>query len=661
VRRPFRRRRGPIALIAALVVLCAHPIAAQELNLGEASLEQLMNIQVTSISKKEQDLFASASAIFVITADDLRRSGATSVAEALRLVPGATVGQLSGSAWRVGVRGFSGQFSDKVLVLVDGMSVYLPTFGGVSWGTFEPALDSIERIEVIRGPGAVVWGANAVNGVVNIITKETSTTQGSRVSMIAGTQAGAGTNARYGGRIGSLGHYRIDAGASADGRMADPGTEDSRIQRRIGTASMRVDLQPTARDRWQIYGLGSVHRHYEKGVLTDLTSPTFTTTFAGVDPGHFFNVMAQWTRQSSPSLSTSVRVYGMHNESSAQKVLSRSEVVGLEALRRMRFGRHDLIVSGDARWQGDVARANSTTVFSPERHHGHQVTAFAQDEITLVPSRLTFTGGAKVSDTDLSSSSVEPNVRLAWTPALHTTVWAAVSGADRIPTRFTLDGVLDFGAMPQVVPGMPTLWHVQGTRALRSEGLRAYEAGYRVRLGSQAVVDTTAFVNQYRDLVGPTTPVPSIGFDPVPHVHLSSVFENGGRASARGGEVLVQGRLARLQVDGSYAFLDSDLLGWMAPDPRHSGNVGATVMIPMGWEASARWYFAKEIVAVSPLSQTIPAYDRLDLRLARSIRGATLAIVGQNLTRDEHSESDGGLGSVIPVPRSIHTTIAWRF
>jgi iron complex outermembrane recepter protein len=661
VRKRFRHRRGPIALIAALVVLCATPVAAQELNLGAASLEQLMNIRVTSISKKEQDLFASASAIFVITAADLRRSGATSVAEALRLVPGATVGQLSGSAWRVGVRGFSGQFSDKLLVLVDGMSVYLPTFGGVSWGTFEPALDSIERIEVIRGPGAVVWGANAVNGVINIITREASTTQGSRLSVIGGTQAGAGTSARHGGRIGSLGHYRIDVGASADGRMSAPGTEQSRIQRKIGTASMRMDLQPTARDRWQIYGLGSVHRHYEQGVLTDLASPTFSTTFDGVDPGHFFNGMAQWTRQSSPLLSTSVRFYGMRNDSSAQKLRSHSSVAGLEALRRVRFGRHDLIVSGDVRWQGDRAFPNSTTVFTPERHEGHQVTAFAQDEFALVPSRLTFTAGAKVSDTDLSTTGVEPNLRLAWTPASHTTVWTAFSGADRIPTRFTLDGVFDFGAMPPVVPGMPTLWHVQGTRGLRSEGLHAYEAGYRVRLGSHAVVDTTTFVNQYDHLVGASTPVPSVAFDPVPHVFLASVFENGGRATARGGEVLVQGRLGGLHLDGSYSFLDSDLLGWMAPDPRHSGNVGATVMGPMGWEAGARWLFATEILAVSPLAQTVPAYDRLDLRLARSIRGATLTIVGQNVTRDTHSESDGGLGSVILVPRSVHATVAWRF
>jgi hypothetical protein len=299
-------------------------------------------------------------------------------------------------------------------------------------------------------------------------------------------------------------------------------------------------------------------------------------------------------------------------------------------------------------------------LIAPEEHRGHQVIAFVQDEIAIVPSRLTFTGGAKISDSDLSSTTVRPNVRLAWTPAAHTTVWTAFSGADRIPTRYTLDGALTIVA-PDVVPGMRTLLHVQGTRELRSESLHAYEAGYRVRLGSRAVIDAAAFVNEYDDLVGYSTPVPSVQFAPVPHMLLSSAFENQGRSTARGAEVVAQVRLAGLHLDGSYTFLDSDPLGWLAPDPRHSGSIGATFSPGSGWEAGARLFAATEIVPTSPVTRLVPSYERLDLRLSRTIGPATVSVVGQNLTRASHSESDGTLGTVLPVPRSAYARIDWRF
>jgi iron complex outermembrane receptor protein len=648
--------RCALTLSALLVTGAAQ---AQQVDLADVSLADLMNITVTSISKTEQTLFRSASAMYVITAAQLSQSGATSVADALRQVPGVSVGQLSGHGWRVGVRGFSQQFSDKLLVLVDGMSVYEPGFGGVWWGTFEPPLDNIQRIEIIRGPGAVVWGANAVNGVINIITKTAFATQGTQVSATAGSLAGLQSTARRGGRIGTLGYYRADVTAAADGRLANPG-RPTEAQRRIGLASMRIDLNPNARDSWHIQAAASLNRHLDAGIATDLTTPTFTSAYAGFQPGQHISAMAQWTRQSPSGSSMSVRFYGLTHDEVASGLHSSSSVLGVEALRRLRLGRHDVVVSGDLRRQADRARPAPFAVYTPERHTGHQVTAFAQDEFALVRDKLTLTAGAKISDSDLTTVSVDPNVRLAWTPAAHTTFWTAFASADRIPTRFSLDARLTFGNVPQVVPGLPTLLEVEAVRPLDSERLRAYEAGYRVRLGSHVVVDTAAFVNRYTRLIGSSAPDVSFRFDPIPHVHLASVFETLAPTTTRGFEVMLQGRVAGLHLDGSYSLLDADSLGYSSPDPRHTGTAGASFMAPRGVNISGRLFAAAEKPGFG-LSQRVPAYTRVDLRIAKTIRGATLALVGQNLTRRSHVESDGSTGMVTPVPRSLHGTVAWDF
>ena len=650
------RTRSALTLCALLATGTAR---AQQVDLAQFSLEDLMNIKVTSVSKTEQNLFRSASAIYVMTAAQLRQSGATGVADALRQVPGISVGQLSGHGWRIGVRGFSQQFSDKLLVLVDGMSVYEPGFGGVWWGTFEPPIDNIERIEVIRGPGAVVWGANAVNGVINIITKTALVTQGTQISATVGSLAGAGSTVRHGGRIGTLGYYRADVTAAADGRMANPGGPTD-AQRRLGLASMRMDLNPTARDTWHIQATASLNRHLDAGIRTDLSSPTLTSPYSAFRPGQHGSAMAQWTRRSPSGSSTSVRFYGLMNDEVASTLHSSSSVLGIEALRRLRVGRHDVVVSGDVRRQADRARPASFAVYTPERHTGHQVTAFAQDEFALVPSVLTLTAGAKISDSDLTTVSVDPNLRLAWTPAGHTTVWTSFGSADRIPSRFTLDGLMTFGNVPQVVPGLPTLLQVEAVNRLEPERLRAYEAGYRVRLGSHAAIDTTAFVNHYTNLIGNSAPEVSFRFAPVPHVHLASVFQNVAPTTARGFEVMVQGQVANLHLDGSYSLLDAEPLGYMAPDPRHTGNAGATLLAPRGWTIGGRLFAVAQKPALG-LALRVPAYARVDLRIAKTIRGATLAIVGQNLTHGSHVESEGISGVVTPVPRSLHASVVWKF
>jgi iron complex outermembrane recepter protein len=663
-----RARILGVAIAAAVVMsgFGAAPATAQELDtLSDASLETLLNVKVTSVSKKEQDQFRVASAVYVLTAEDIRRSGATSVAEALRLVPGASIGRVSGNVWRVGVRGFSGQFADKLLVLVDGMSVYDPVNGGVVWGAFDPPVEVIERIEVIRGPGAAVWGANAVNGVVNIITKEARVMQGAQAIATVGNVDSMRTMLHYGAAIGASGHYRFGIGESSDGRLAGNGSATPHVQRHAGMADFRMDLRTSSRDRWQIQALARVDKHFEAAEYTDLTASGFSQAFAEFEPSRYAGGMAQWTRDARPGVVTLARVFGLRTEGGSNKTRTASGLVGLEMQRHQSFGRHDVIFNLDARRTYDAQTGGGVmTVFSPRAHRGYQVSAFAQDDISLVRDRLVLTVGAKFGDTDLTAVGATPNVRLGWTPSARSTLWAGVAVADRTPARYLVDSTITIatGVLPN---GLPTLLRFSGSRALKSESMTAYEAGYRLRVGRNVVVDATAFRNRYRDVIGATEPVTGFDVAPRPHVVLSSAFVNGTSLATGGAEVAVRARAsARLELDGSYSWLHapgSEQMWQPFGSPTHSGTIGGALSLGRQWEADSRLYLVGSLPGTAYTSP-LDSFLRFDARLARTIGSATVSVAGQDLfgtSRLEMAPTSAQTPAVLG--RSVHATINWQF
>ena len=463
------------------------------------SLEDLVNVKVTSVSKKEESLNDAAAAIFVLSNDDIRRSGATTVADALRLVPGVQVAAIDSSDFAISARGFNSQFANKLLVMIDGRTVYSPLFSGVYWDAQQVFLDDVDRIEVIRGPGATVWGANAVNGVISIISKSARDTQGGLIYGGGGDVHLALGGARYGGKIGEDTFYRI-----------------------YGSYQLNDDFQQTngatANDGWDLWKGGFRVDHYtsNSGQLTWQGD-----AYAGNLADHTgdlngFNTLGRWTQRLSDRSSYEVQAYFDHtyrNDALAEVSLDTADLSWQHT-----FGlgeRNDVIWGLGYRFiDSQLHKANTPAITILD----HEIplnlfSAFIQDEFKIIPDRLTFTLGTKIEHNDFTGFEVQPSARLLFKPTGNQTVWAAVSRAVRTPSESEGKDAITFALGPPVVgPGgglyVPTLF---GNTALKSEVLLAYELGYRIQPTNRISVDLTAFYTDYSRLaaVNPEAFLPS--------------------------------------------------------------------------------------------------------------------------------------------------------
>ena len=367
----------------------SHP---QSPDLSDKSLEDLMNTEVTSVSKKEQKLSQVAAAIFVITQEDIRRSGATNIPDLLRMVPGLNVAQINASTWAVSARGFNEEFSDKLLVLLDGRAVYTPTFSGVYWDSLDVPLEDIERIEVIRGPGATIWGVNAVNGVINILTKKAGDTKGGLVSAGFGTQdQGLGT-AQYGGRIGSKLDYRLFGKylnvSDFTGTNGRP-TEDAWHAVRGG---MRADATLSSKDSLMV--LGDLYTQEEGTIRQDVISisPPLNGVLNSITDVSGADMVAQWTEKQSEHSETSVLFYYEHYErDSTDQISGQRDTYDIEFQHHVQaLPRNDFVWGVDYRNSRGDAQGNLNFSFDPASHTSQFTSFFAQDEIAIVPGRIAF-------------------------------------------------------------------------------------------------------------------------------------------------------------------------------------------------------------------------------------------------------------------------------
>lgn len=505
--------RTATSLTAISILIAAHPCWAAHANITELSLEELLSVEITSVSKKSEKASDAAAAVFVINQEDIKRSGATSIPEVLRMVPGLQVARIDANKWAISSRGFNAFSANKLLVLMDGRTLYNPLFSGVLWDAQDTMLDDIERIEVIRGPGASLWGANAVNGVINIISKHSADTQGGLLSAGTGTEEKGFGSARYGAKINDHTTFRVygknfyrDALEFADTSKAN----DDWHQWRSG---FRVDSTPDSPYSFTIQGDGY---NGSSGATTNIptTSPPFTTNLDNPSNIRGGDLLARLTRKGTDNSEMSLQAYYDLARSNDRLLGDDRRTADLEFQHRFQAtAKQELTWGLGSRYTRDSVENSQTFSFDPANRTDMLLSAFVQDEITLIEDLFRLTLGSKFEHNDYTGYEVQPSGRLLYTPHQHHTLWAAVSQAARTPSRADHNVRISSAILPSqyisLPPGDLAEIVINGNEEFKSEKLIAYELGYRTQVHETLAFDVAAFFNDYSRL---RTIPPSLNF-----------------------------------------------------------------------------------------------------------------------------------------------------
>ena len=663
---------SPLVRTAACLLL-VHVALPQESNdYTERSLEDLMNIEVTSVSKKSQKVSATAAAIYVITQDEIRQSGALNVPDLLRMVPGLNVAQISGNTWAISARGLNEHFSDKLLVMIDGRSVYTPTFSGVYWDGVDMPLENIERIEVIRGPGGSSWGANAVNGVINIITKEASRTQGGLIVAGGGNiQQGFGT-IQYGGELGSRAHYRVFSKYFNQTHMAGLAGDDAADQWDIFRAGFRTDSRLSSSDKLTFQG--DLYTEREGIVMPQFNSFSnpglHLITIAPSLSGGFFQT--SWNHDYRNGSDSTLQFYfdryhrdGLVNET--------RNTFNIDFQHRLPWGTRQDIVWGAA-YRNSTLYSIGNLSFSivPADLTTQLFSSFVQDEISVIPGRLSLTLGSKLEHNYYSGWGVMPSGRIAWTLNERSMAWAAISRAIRTPATFDTDFRANIGGYIGH-GGIPVVFRLQGNRRQTNENVLAYEVGYRSTVSERLSVDVAAYYNSYTDGLGvePQPAIPETTPWP-PHIIAPLILDNSMYGESHGVETFATWRVTdRWTLTPAYTIeeihmhahsgsLDTQSApGKEGSTPRHWARLASQFRFPRGFTLGVSSTFTDRLPALA-----VPGYLRMDSQLTWSAReNLSLSIAGQNLLRDHHLEFTdrwGGLASS-RIKRSVFARFVWTF
>jgi len=652
----------------------ANAAGQQPADLTDLSLEELMHIEITSVSKKPERLADAAAAIFVITQEDIRRSGVMSIPEALRMVPGLQVARIDANKWAISSRGFNSRFANKLLVLMDGRTVYDPVFSGVFWDVQDTMLEDIDRIEVIRGPGATLWGANAVNGVINIITKSSKDTQGVLLSGGAGTEERGFGNARFGGKIREKGSYRVyakyfdrDESVNAQG---DATADDWRMSR----AGFRTDWNLSHSDDFTFQGDiydGETGQQAEFPTF----SPPYTETAKGDTQLSGGNLLTRWQHTFSETSDMSLQFYYDRTEREQLVGSQDRDTLDIDLQHRFAWGSFQEIIWGlGYRYTHDDISVRFPPIdMDPDSQENNLFSAFIQDEITVLENRLRLILGSKFEHNDYTGFEIQPSGRIVWTPHEDHTLWTAVSRAVRTPSRQENDVEFIQSVIPPGVPEnpgpLPAAVAIFGNDDLESEELVALELGYRVQASNRLSFDFTAFYNIYNNLF---TTVPDTPFmrmsSPPPYVVIPLSFANKMDGETYGMEVAAKWRpLDWWQLHLSYTFLKMDLDvedGAIDPEdegdnPEQQASVRSSMDLPWDLELDL-W-----LRYVDSLSEPrVPSYTTLDVRLGwQPLGNLEISIVGQNLLGSPHAEfiDEQLLSEPTEIERSVYGKITWRF
>jgi iron complex outermembrane receptor protein len=643
---------GPLA---AQTVVPATPLGA----LKKLSLDELMDIEVTSVSKRPERLLEAAAAIQVITGEDIRRSGASNIPEALRLANSLDVAQENAHEWAISTRGFSSDVGNKLLVLVDGRTVYTPLFSGVFWDRQDYLLEDIDRIEVISGPGGALWGANAVNGVINISTKSAKDTQGTYLEAGGGTSLRGFAGVRQGGWLTPKVAYRVYAKyADRDGEILATGN-DAPDAWSMGQLGFRIDADPSTQNSLTLQG--DFYRN-DAGLAT-----------GGEARASGGNILGRWTRSFASGSDISLQAYYDRTHlilptppvvfAPAGILRDDLDTYDLDFQHRLGPGRLGRFSWGlGYRFTHDLVGNSPGLAFFPAELDQHLFSGFAQHEMTLRED-LVFTLGTKVEHNDYTGLEVEPSGRLQWNISPRQALWAAVSRAVRAPARIDRD-------ISQPAPGF-LIVILQGGSSFTSETVAAYELGYRAQLGAKATVSLSTFYNDYGDLRSTSISPP----DPVFNLPFPFFFENNLEGETHGFELNLNYQvLDRWRLQAGYNFLEEDLRikpGRMdfnnalneTDDAGQQFSLQSSMILSDRVELHAgyRWVATRHVNNAGAPA-TIPSYAELDVRLGwRPTDRLEVSLVGRNLLHDQHLEYGRPGATRTEIRRHVYGKITWRY
>jgi iron complex outermembrane recepter protein len=662
-----RPRRAPVRTVAVALAMGAMPAYGQTpARVADASLEDLLAVEVTSVSKNEEALFRAPSAIAVLTGEDIRRAGATSVPEALRLVPGVQVATIDGGKWAVTARGFNTFYANKLLVLVDGRSIYNATTSGVHWSMQDVPVDEIERIEVIRGPGAALWGANAMNGVINIITKPARLTQGGTATVSTGSLDRGSISARYGDRLGDESYFRVYSTYTSLGATRSNDGSSAADAIRVGHAGFRVDTRVNSRDSITAavsFSKGEIGQR--QAVLTGILPPVVTMstrpTFASGAAA-----LVRWDRTLSSQSDFFVQATFDRSSRDETTAELREGTVNLEFQHHLHAGRHDMVWGFGQRLSSDDVSGSLAFSMVPAARRVTLTNAFAQNSITLVPDVLTATIGSKFEYSTAVGANAQPSVRVSYSPARRHNLWTAISHAVRTPSRLEQAMQSNFGAIQ--TDELPIVLRASGHSDVDAEHVTAYEAGYRVQLARRVHFDAATFYNRYHDLLQ-FAPYTLVEFVPAPvHLVVGQRYVNSDGAESYGAEALVRVQpLRRWMVEAAVTRLTAHIEGDLASissteaingsSPTWQWHTASRLTLARNVDADATFYRVGAVIAAAA-----PAYHRLDLRLGWTRGPLGFSVAGQNLLHADHLEFDridAFVGS--RVPRRATARMTWTF
>jgi iron complex outermembrane receptor protein len=634
-------------------------------------IEALMELRVTSVSRKSEPLASAAAPIHVITQEEIRRSGMSSIPELLRMVPGLEVAQMDASTWAISSRGFNGQYAGLLLVLVDGRTVYTPTSNGVYWDVQDALLEDIDRIEVIRGPGAVLWGLNAVNGVINIVTRPASATQGGLLTASIGNQQRPDAGMRYGGRAGDAGFYRVfvryfdrQAHLESTGLRSTDGWHALR-------AGFRADWDFSPRNSFTVLGGGyrGLEHHVENKILSlqpPLAQPlTVSERIAGGD------LLTNWHHTFSDRSDLSAQTYFDYTERIDYARSDLRKTADFDLHHHIAVGtRHELTWGLRYRYAASHTSGSFLLSFDPRVSVNNTVGGFVQDEITLVPQRLRLVLGLRHDNDGDEGAEIQPDARLLWSPTARHSFWFGVSrpvGEPSLASR----GI----RFPQDVfagpTGLPVAGTLLGNPDVEDISTLALQAGYRGEWTETLAVAVDGFHSTHKDFVSLDAGAPFLETSPPPaHLVLPIVFQNALEGDTHGLDLSVNWQAAtRWKLVGSYSWLEMNLHHVLTgaagaaltngSSPQHQFQVRSYLDLPRNWEWDLSLYRVGRLPAIG-----VPAYTRLDTRIGYHLgERAEFSIVGQNLLRRRHPEFGPFAASILTteVERSGYAKFTWTF
>ncbi|MDA0781558.1 MAG: TonB-dependent receptor [Rickettsiales bacterium] len=587
-------------------------------------LEELLNTKVTTVSKVEERAFDAAAAIHVITKEDIKRSGLTSIPEILRLAPGVQVAQAGSGQWAISVRGFNGQFSNKLLVLIDGRSVYTPLFSGVYWDVQDTLIEDIKQIEIIRGPGATLWGANAVNGVINIITEEAVNTQKGYVNLITGNNEQIAST-RYGGELSSNTKYRVYGKFSRHNETETLSGADSNDEWNMWRTGFRIDGNKSTNDLYTIQGDAYSGNENHNLVLPTLTSP-FSTTVPDDEEVKGGNVLARWNRIFSNGSNTTIQSYIDYIDRNVHYFNQQRLTYDLDIQYNLKkLGGHQITVGAGYRLVSDDIDGTAFLNYTPTQRNDDLYSYFIQDKITLIDEKLALTVGSKFEHNNYTGFEHQPSARISYTPNLNHTLWASVSRAVRVANRNMED--VNFRAAGS---GSGFVTFV-GNKQADSEELVAYETGYRAKLHKNFSFDIVGFYNSYDNLAS--------------NEFLNALTVQAGNNNSGktiGYEVSAKWSATKnIILAANYTNINMDIDSASASQvtsalntPKHQVGISSHINLPKNIQFNNHLYYNHKIQ-----NGAIPSYYRWDSNIKWKLKeNFEITLAGQNLTDSKHQE-----------------------